>query len=193
MAEGQAGIHTPAGGYGFWAHRFAMPRNDGYFLSDFFSAPALGFSAGAPILCDARMVADGVTRTRLPAGNDVVCTLHDPRVMDLARELGTTRTAAALELCRHIAVDLVEANTRRADLAPEGIGGEHRRVDGAVLVGNRLDKNSPRNVGCVPAGSRAKIDDTQMTMTDTGLSLRRTSMSSGLAFAGSSSAAGISG
>jgi len=56
--------------------------------------------AGAPVLCDAAMVAAGVTRRRLPAGNEVVCTLGDPRVPELARELGTTRSAAALELWR---------------------------------------------------------------------------------------------
>jgi precorrin-8X/cobalt-precorrin-8 methylmutase len=56
--------------------------------------------AGAPILCDAQMVASGVTRKRLPAGNDVVCTLSDPSVPALAAELGTTRSAAALELWR---------------------------------------------------------------------------------------------
>jgi precorrin-8X/cobalt-precorrin-8 methylmutase len=56
--------------------------------------------AGAPILCDAAMVAAGVTRRRLPAGNDVVCTLGDPRVPGLAARLRTTRSAAALELWR---------------------------------------------------------------------------------------------
>ncbi|WP_433502217.1 precorrin-8X methylmutase [Pseudonocardia halophobica] len=55
---------------------------------------------GAPILCDAMMVASGVTRARLPKDNEVVCTLRDPRVPDLARELGNTRSAAALELWR---------------------------------------------------------------------------------------------
>lgn len=55
---------------------------------------------GAPVLCDATMVAAGITRSRLPAGNCVLCTLPDPRVPALARELGTTRTAAALELWR---------------------------------------------------------------------------------------------
>jgi precorrin-8X/cobalt-precorrin-8 methylmutase len=55
---------------------------------------------GAPILCDAQMVASGITRARLPAGNDVVCTLRDPRVPALAAERGTTRSAAALELWR---------------------------------------------------------------------------------------------
>jgi precorrin-8X/cobalt-precorrin-8 methylmutase len=54
--------------------------------------------AGAPVLCDAEMVASGVTRRRLPKDNDVVCTLNDPRTPALAAELGTTRTAAAVEL-----------------------------------------------------------------------------------------------
>jgi precorrin-8X/cobalt-precorrin-8 methylmutase len=55
---------------------------------------------GARILCDAEMVASGVTRRRLPADNPVVCTLRDPRIPALAAELGTTRSAAALELWR---------------------------------------------------------------------------------------------
>jgi precorrin-8X/cobalt-precorrin-8 methylmutase len=54
--------------------------------------------AGAPILCDAEMVAHGITRARLPAGNAVICTLNDPRVPALAQRLATTRTAAAIEL-----------------------------------------------------------------------------------------------
>ena len=53
---------------------------------------------GAPVLCDAQMVASGITRARLPAGNDVICTLADPRVPALAGASGTTRSAAALEL-----------------------------------------------------------------------------------------------
>jgi len=53
---------------------------------------------GAPILCDVQMVASGVTRKRLPADNEVMCTLADPRVPDLAQRLGTTRSAAAVEL-----------------------------------------------------------------------------------------------
>jgi precorrin-8X/cobalt-precorrin-8 methylmutase len=57
-------------------------------------------AAGAPILCDARMVSEGVTRTRLPANNQVICTLKDDSVPALARELGNTRSAAALELWR---------------------------------------------------------------------------------------------
>lgn len=56
--------------------------------------------AGAPVLCDAQMVASGVTRKRLPADNEVLCTLSDPAVPELARRMGTTRSAAALELWR---------------------------------------------------------------------------------------------
>ena len=56
--------------------------------------------AGAPILCDAKMVSNGVTRARLPADNQVICTLDDPLVAALAAKLGTTRTAAAMELWR---------------------------------------------------------------------------------------------
>ncbi|WP_415974900.1 precorrin-8X methylmutase [Rhodococcus sp. 077-4] len=55
-------------------------------------------NSGAPILCDANMVAAGITRRRLPADNEVLCTLSDPRVPELAKRMGTTRTAAALEL-----------------------------------------------------------------------------------------------
>jgi precorrin-8X/cobalt-precorrin-8 methylmutase len=55
---------------------------------------------GAPIFCDAQMVAHGVTRARLPANNDVICTLRNERVPALAEKLGTTRSAAAIELWR---------------------------------------------------------------------------------------------
>ncbi|MET8539568.1 precorrin-8X methylmutase [Kitasatospora sp. NPDC004799] len=54
--------------------------------------------AGAPILCDVNMVASGVTRKRLPADNEVICTLTDPSVPELARAMGNTRSAAAMEL-----------------------------------------------------------------------------------------------
>ena len=57
-------------------------------------------SEGAPILCDARMIAEGITRSRLEKGNQVICTLADPTVPAMAREMETTRTAAALELWR---------------------------------------------------------------------------------------------
>ena len=66
----------------------------------FAPAAEAALRAGAPVLCDTNMVASGVTRARLPADNDVVCVLTDPRVAALAAELGTTRTAAAVELWR---------------------------------------------------------------------------------------------
>lgn len=62
------------------------------------SSARAALESGAPILCDATMVATGVTRSRLPKDNDVVCLLNDPRVPDLAREWRTTRTAAAVSL-----------------------------------------------------------------------------------------------
>jgi precorrin-8X/cobalt-precorrin-8 methylmutase len=55
---------------------------------------------GAPVLCDSRMVAQGITRSRLPRSNVVVCTLDDPAVPTLAQRLANTRTAAAMELWR---------------------------------------------------------------------------------------------
>lgn len=61
-------------------------------------AAEAALASGAPILCDSRMVANGITRARLPANNEVVCTLDDPRVPGLARDMGNTRTAAALDL-----------------------------------------------------------------------------------------------
>ncbi len=57
-------------------------------------------AAGAPILCDAYMVSEGITRPRLPADNEVICTLRDPRVPEMAKEMANTRSAAALELWR---------------------------------------------------------------------------------------------
>lgn len=63
-------------------------------------AARTALNAGAPILCDAEMVAHGVTRARLPANNQVICTLREPAVPGLAERLGTTRSAAALELWR---------------------------------------------------------------------------------------------
>lgn len=68
------------------------------FSTDVGSAARAALRAGAPILCDSEMVAHGVTRARLPAGNAVVCTLRDAAVPDLAKTIGNTRSAAALDL-----------------------------------------------------------------------------------------------
>ena len=70
------------------------------FSPGFVAAGRAALAAGAPIFCDAEMVAHGVTRARLSAGNDVICTLRDPRTPELAARIGNTRSAAALELWR---------------------------------------------------------------------------------------------
>lgn len=70
------------------------------FSPGFAAAARTALEAGAPVLCDARMVSEGITRPRLPADNRVICTLHDAQVPELAREMSNTRSAAALELWR---------------------------------------------------------------------------------------------
>ena len=70
------------------------------FAPGFTEAARGALAAGAAILCDSEMVAHGITRARLPAGNPVLCTLRDPRTPELAAGLDTTRSAAALELWR---------------------------------------------------------------------------------------------
>lgn len=74
------------------------------FSPGFATAARAALAAGARILCDARMVSEGITRARLPADNRVLCTLHDPQVPALAQAMANTRSAAALELWRpHLA------------------------------------------------------------------------------------------
>jgi len=70
------------------------------FTPDMVRVARTALEHGAPILCDARMVSEGITRTRLPAENAVICTLDDPAVPVLANSMRTTRSAAALELWR---------------------------------------------------------------------------------------------
>ncbi len=71
-----------------------------HFSPGFVVAARDALNNGAPIFCDARMVSEGVTRKRLPADNDVICTLWDPKTPELAAEMNNTRSAAALELWR---------------------------------------------------------------------------------------------
>lgn len=70
------------------------------FTSGMARAARDALEAGAAILCDVRMVSEGITRSRLPANNAVICTLQEPKVRELAHTLGTTRSAAAVELWR---------------------------------------------------------------------------------------------
>ena len=67
------------------------------FSPDAVSRARAALLAGAPIYCDAQMVASGITRSRLPADNEVICTLNAPGVPELAQRLGNTRSAAAIE------------------------------------------------------------------------------------------------
>lgn len=70
------------------------------FSDGFATSARAALVACAPILCDARMVSEGVTRTRLPADNEVICTLHAPGIHERAAAMSNTRSAAALELWR---------------------------------------------------------------------------------------------
>ena len=74
-----------------------LPRDVAYSAGVVAHARA-ALRGGAPVLCDAHMVAAGITRSRLPAGNEVFCTLGDPATAELAARLGTTRSAAAVDL-----------------------------------------------------------------------------------------------
>src|SRR6476620_5388790 len=68
------------------------------FSPGFVAAARGALLAGKPVFCDSKMVANGITRARLPAGNEVVCTLDDPAVPEIARQIGNTRSAAAMDL-----------------------------------------------------------------------------------------------
>ena len=99
------------------------------FSPTFVSAAKTALQHGAPIFCDANMVAHGVTRARLPANNPVICTLADPQVAALAAELGNTRSAAAMELWRnHLAGAVIAIGNaptalfRLLEMLDEGVG-----------------------------------------------------------------------
>lgn len=99
------------------------------FSPTFVSAAKTALQHGAPIFCDANMVAHGVTRARLPANNPVICTLADPQVATLAAELGNTRSAAAMELWRnHLAGAVIAIGNaptalfRLLEMFDEGVG-----------------------------------------------------------------------
>ena len=77
---------------------WSRPRNTLFSRQISSTAARNALLAGAPILCDAEMVAHGVTRARLPAGNEVICTLRDPQTAEIAKEIGNTRSAAAMRL-----------------------------------------------------------------------------------------------
>lgn len=92
------------------AHACGMPDiiDDLLFTADAGDVGTQALAAGAPVLCDCRMVSEGITRARLPVNNPVLCTLNDSSVPALAASMNTTRSAAALELWRsHLAGAIV--------------------------------------------------------------------------------------
>ena len=70
------------------------------FMSNFAIEARTALEKGAPILCDTKMVSEGITRARLPKSNKIICTIQDPRVKIMAEKLGNTRSAAGIELWR---------------------------------------------------------------------------------------------
>jgi len=92
------------------------------------AAARAALAAGAPIFCDCEMVAHGITRATLPANNEVICTLNDARVATLAQKLGTTRSAAALELWR----DRLAGAVAAIGNAPTALFGLLELVDGGA-------------------------------------------------------------
>ncbi|MFV0451428.1 MAG: precorrin-8X methylmutase [Propioniciclava sp.] len=131
-------------------------------LDDLAWSPGLAASAtralhqGAPILCDSRMVASGIIRSRLPRDNQIVCLLGDPRLDRLAAELGTTKTAAAVELWRPLLAGavvaignaptalfhLLEVVTADSDLAPAAVLGIPVGFVGAAESKQALAENN---------------------------------------------------
>jgi len=83
-------------------HACGMPEiaRDIVMSEAFAEAGRKALLAGKPIFCDSKMVANGITRARLPANNEIICTLDDPAVPEIARLIGNTRSAAALDLWR---------------------------------------------------------------------------------------------
>lgn len=128
-------------------------------MSASFAADArAALDRGAPILCDAKMVAQGITRKRLPAGNEIICTLDDPQVAPLAARLGTTRSAAALELWRpHLAGAVVAIGNAPTSLfhllemLDAGAPKPAAVIGTAVgFVGAKESKEALAADGCVP-------------------------------------------
>jgi precorrin-8X/cobalt-precorrin-8 methylmutase len=125
---------------------------------DFAARASEALKSGAPILCDAKMVANGITRSRLPARNEIICTLDNPEVPALAARLGNTRTAAALELWRLVLAGSVvvignapTALFRLLEMLQEGAGQPAAIIGIPVgFVGAAESKDALIEFGAVP-------------------------------------------
>ena len=107
------------------------------FTPDFVSKVRDALERGARIICDTRMVSEGITKARLPTGNEIICTLNDKSVPDIAKQISNTRTAAAIHLWEDYIEDslivfgnattalfyLLEFLGKRKNLKPAGIIG----------------------------------------------------------------------
>jgi precorrin-8X/cobalt-precorrin-8 methylmutase len=128
------------------------------FHPNFASAASLALKSGAPILCDSKMVANGITLSRLPANNEIICTLDKPEVPALAAKLKNTRTAAALELWRPLlkgsVVVIGNAPTalfRLLEMLDEGTGAPAAIIGMPVgFVGAAESKETLMEAGGVP-------------------------------------------
>ena len=134
-------------------------RRDVAASEGFGMAARAALAGGAPLLCDTEMVAAGVTRSRLPAGNEVLCTLADPDIPRLARELTTTRSAAALELWR----DRLEGAVVVIGNAPTALFRLLERVEGgadvpAAVIGVPVGFVGAEESKLELAGARAELE-----------------------------------
>ena len=126
--------------------------------ADFAEKARSALLAGAPILCDSKMVAQGITRSRLPADNTIICTLDDPRTPDLARAAGNTRSAGAMALWEpHLAGSLVAIGNaptslfRLLEMIAEGAAAPAAVIGTPVgFVGAAESKALLASEGCVP-------------------------------------------
>ena len=126
--------------------------------ADFAEKARSALLAGAPIFCDSKMVAQGITRSRLPADNTIICTLDDPRTPDLARAAGNTRSAAAMALWEpHLAGSLVAIGNaptslfRLLEMIAEGATAPAAVIGTPVgFVGAAESKALLAAEGCVP-------------------------------------------
>ena len=126
--------------------------------ADFAEKARSALLAGAPIFCDSKMVAQGITRSRLPADNTIICTLDDPRTPDLARAAGNTRSAGAMALWEpHLAGSLVAIGNaptslfRLLEMIAEGAAAPAAVIGTPVgFVGAAESKALLAAEGCVP-------------------------------------------
>ena len=124
------------------------------FTPTFYDAARNALLAGKPILCDSKMVANGITRSRLPAENKVICTLDDPRVASHAASIGNTRSAAALDLW----LDVMEGSLVAIGNAPTALFHLLEMIDAGAP--------KPAAVVAMPVGFIGAAESKEAVLTD---------------------------